>query len=306
MLQEGGKQRFQVQDLAPVLEPLLSALFSAFNKPDSAENEYVMRCIMRVIDFVGPEVSNMYTRCTGPSACMQMPSSSAVDLHIYTFCHCCLWGSIIKSLLVSVFCMQIAPAIPSCISALAGEQGILMRVIKNPTQPGFNHYLFESVAALVKQGCAKDPRMVDKLEEMLIPPFNYVLSQDVQVAQPHMHVMVDLLQMTSATCSAANGSYLHQNIAVLNVRSLSACPGRPKTCCCCKASLIDTQLPALQEFHPYVFQIFAQLIELHSGDLPAFYMSSLFQPLLAPVFWERAGNVPALTRLMQVCITGTT
>lgn len=56
-LQEAGKQRFQVQDLAPVLEPLLSALFSAFTKPDSAENEYVMRCIMRVIDFVGPEVS---------------------------------------------------------------------------------------------------------------------------------------------------------------------------------------------------------------------------------------------------------
>ena len=77
--------------------------------------------------------------------------------------------------------LQIAPAIPSCVSALAGEQGILMRVIQNPTQPGFNHYLFESVAALVKQGCAKDPNMVDKLEEMLIPPFNYVLSQDVQV-----------------------------------------------------------------------------------------------------------------------------
>ena len=77
--------------------------------------------------------------------------------------------------------LQIAPAIPSCISALAGEQGILMRVIKNPTQPGFNHYLFESVAALVKQGCAKDAGMVDKLEEMLVPPFNYVLSQDVQV-----------------------------------------------------------------------------------------------------------------------------
>ena len=57
-----------------------------------------------------------------------------------------------------------------------------MRVIQNPTQPGFNHYLFESVAALIKQGCAKDPGMIDKLEEMLIPPFNYVLSQDVQVS----------------------------------------------------------------------------------------------------------------------------
>lgn len=57
---------------------------------------------------------------------------------------------------------------------------------------------------------------------------------------------------------------------------------------------------ALQEFHPYVFQIFAQLIELHPMELPAFYMSTLFQPLLAPMFWERAGNVPALSRLMQV------
>ncbi len=60
-MQEDGKQRFHVQDLAPVLEPLLQALFSAFLKPDSAENEYVMRCIMRVIDFVGPEVSSMIT-----------------------------------------------------------------------------------------------------------------------------------------------------------------------------------------------------------------------------------------------------
>ena len=49
-----------------------------------------------------------------------------------------------------------------------------------------------------------------------------------------------------------------------------------------------------------MFQIFAQLIELHPKELPAFYMSSLFQPLLAPMFWERAGNVPALSRLMQV------
>lgn len=46
-----------MQDLAPVLQPLLAALFTAFDKPDSAENEYVMRCIMRVIGFVGPEVT---------------------------------------------------------------------------------------------------------------------------------------------------------------------------------------------------------------------------------------------------------
>lgn len=77
-----------------------------------------------------------------------------------------------------------------------------------------------------------------------------------------------------------------------------------KGCVCLQTwqDATDSPLIALQEFHPYVFQIFAQLIELHPGQLPAFYMSSLFQPLLAPLFWERAGNVPALTRLMQVCI----
>ena len=53
------------------------------------------------------------------------------------------------------------------------------------------------------------------------------------------------------------------------------------------------------EFHPYVFQIFAQLIELRSGALPAVYMQ-LFAPLLTPQFWERPGNVTPLVRLLQV------
>ena len=47
-----------------------------------------------------------------------------------------------------------------------------------------------------------------------------------------------------------------------------------------------------------MFQIFAQLIELHAPPLPPLYMQ-LFKPLLAPLFWERAGNVPALTRLLR-------
>lgn len=56
--------------------------------------------------------------------------------------------------------------------------------------------------------------------------------------------------------------------------------------------------PCLQEFHPYIFQIFAQLIELRSAPLPEVYMS-IFKPLLAPLFWERPGNVPAMARLLQ-------
>ena len=55
----------------------------------------------------------------------------------------------------------------------------------------------------------------------------------------------------------------------------------------------------VQEFHPYVFQIFAQLIETRPAPLPPAYMA-VFPPLLSPLFWERPGNVPALVRLLQV------
>ena len=40
-----------------MLTDLLQRLFGAFSLPDSRENEYVMRCVTRVITFVGPEVS---------------------------------------------------------------------------------------------------------------------------------------------------------------------------------------------------------------------------------------------------------
>ena len=47
-----------------------------------------------------------------------------------------------------------------------------------------------------------------------------------------------------------------------------------------------------------MFQVFAQLIDARPPPLPPLYMQ-LFKPLLAPLFWERPGNVPALTRLLR-------
>lgn len=72
----------------------------------------------------------------------------------------------------------------------------------------------------------------------------------------------------------------------------------------------DTLFPAfdvvlqqdVQEFHPYVFQIFAQLIEMRPQPLPDVYRQ-LFPPMLNHVIWERQGNVPALTRLIKVGIS---
>ena len=56
------------------------------------------------------------------------------------------------------------------------------------------------------------------------------------------------------------------------------------------------------EFIPYVFQIMSLLLELHDPPIPETYMN-LFPHLLAPVLWERPGNIPPLVRLIQAFIS---
>jgi exportin-2 (importin alpha re-exporter) len=58
------------------------------------------------------------------------------------------------------------------------------------------------------------------------------------------------------------------------------------------------------EFVPYVLQILGFLIESHpsgSTTLPDAYRV-LFQSILTPAFWDRSGNIPALSRLLQAYI----
>ena len=57
------------------------------------------------------------------------------------------------------------------------------------------------------------------------------------------------------------------------------------------------------EFIPYIFQILAQLLELHrADDLPAEY-AALLGPLLSASLWEQRGNIPALARLWKALLT---
>lgn len=56
------------------------------------------------------------------------------------------------------------------------------------------------------------------------------------------------------------------------------------------------------EFMPYVFQLFAALLEANpSGELTQ-YDQDLMQPILAQTLWESKGNIPALTRLLVALI----
>lgn len=56
------------------------------------------------------------------------------------------------------------------------------------------------------------------------------------------------------------------------------------------------------EFVPYVFQIFAALLEAApTSPLPADF-SSLLGPILTPTVWETRGNVPGCARFLSAMV----
>lgn len=50
---------------------------------------------------------------------------------------------------------------------------------------------------------------------------------------------------------------------------------------------------------PYIFQLFAALLEANASATLSEYYLSLIQPTLMPSVWESKGNVPALVRLLS-------
>ncbi|KAB8416393.1 hypothetical protein FH972_024912 [Carpinus fangiana] len=59
----------------------------------------------------------------------------------------------------------------------------------------------------------------------------------------------------------------------------------------------------VQEFMPYVFQLFAALLEANPSGALSEYYQSLIQPILTPSLWESKGNIPALARLLSSLVS---
>jgi exportin-2 (importin alpha re-exporter) len=56
------------------------------------------------------------------------------------------------------------------------------------------------------------------------------------------------------------------------------------------------------EFKPYVFQLFAALLEARPSGALSEYYQGLIAPILTPELWASRGNVPALSRLLCAII----
>ena len=138
--------RITNEHLQPHLQSLLSGLFIALANPNYPENDYIMKCIMRVLVVVGSDVS--------PITMVILPPLTAT----------------------------------------------LEKVCKNPTNPFFNHYLFECLAILVKSitsaaiGVEAIGMACSQFEALFFPTFQAILSQDVVEFVPYaFQILAQLL-----------------------------------------------------------------------------------------------------------------
>ncbi|KAI8375933.1 Cse1-domain-containing protein [Radiomyces spectabilis] len=77
---------------------------------------------------------------------------------------------------------------------------ILAMVSKNPSNPRFNHYIFESIGALIRFICPISDTAVTEFENLLFQPFQAILYQDVQEFTPYVfQLLAQLLEHHTGT-----------------------------------------------------------------------------------------------------------
>lgn len=223
---DAGEHLFGRADIEPFAKDLLDHLFNLIEKDTNPakmqENEYLMRCIMRVLIVINQGVQ---------------PIMDGVLDHLISII------SVIKS---------------------------------NPSNPRFYYYLFEAIGALVRYAASVFP-LRGNLADFTGSP----------------------ILLRKQSCTLACGSPSHTSLT--RMFQVGAVPSH----------LLYPQLPpdhhwnstnSNTEFVPYVFQIFATLLEAApASPLPANF-STLLGPILAPTVWETRGNVPGCARFLAAMI----
>jgi len=75
---------------------------------------------------------------------------------------------------------------------------ILIPVCKNPSNPSFNHYLFESIAAVIKNTAIKSPDLISMFEKQLLDSFKFILLEDIQEFSPYVFQIISLMLESSS------------------------------------------------------------------------------------------------------------
>ncbi|KAH7910550.1 CAS/CSE protein [Hygrophoropsis aurantiaca] len=87
--------------------------------------------------------------------------------------------------------------------------GILGIISKNPSNPNFDQYIFESISALMRFIVQGNPSTLPAFEEALFGPFTFILQQDIDQYIPYtFQILAQMLSMHTTGVPAAYRSLL--------------------------------------------------------------------------------------------------
>ncbi|CAH8343683.1 unnamed protein product [Eruca vesicaria subsp. sativa] len=213
---EGGRSRYVAGDISPFLLQLMTNLFDALKFPESEENQYIMKCIMRVLS-----VAEISGEVAGP-----------------------------------------------CIGGLTS---VLSEVCKNPKNPTFNHYIFESVAVLVRRACERDVSLISAFETSLFPSLQMILVNDIVEFLPYAFQL--LAQLVELNRPPLSPNYMQIFLLLLSPESWRRSGNVPALVRLLQAFLQKAPHEVTQENRlSQVLGIFEKLVASPSTDEQGFYV----------------------------------
>lgn len=108
------------------------------------------------------------------------------------------------------------------LGALKPLSAILVAMLANPSNPVFNHYLFEAVASIVKVCVPSQP---DAVEGILLPPFGQILERNVADFLPYTFQILGLLLDASPSVKPLYQELFTRLLAVDLWRAQANVPG---------------------------------------------------------------------------------
>ncbi|KAK4047944.1 importin-alpha export receptor [Microbotryomycetes sp. JL221] len=96
---------------------------------------------------------------------------------------------------------------------------IVIEISKNPSNPKFNHFTFESISALVRFITSVEASSLTTFEQTLFPPFQTILQQDVSEFTPFVFQIIsqlfELYPSSTTTTTTANETKIPEHYKML-------------------------------------------------------------------------------------------
>nr|VDD20461.1 unnamed protein product [Brassica oleracea] len=96
---------------------------------------------------------------------------------------------------------------------LKDEGGRSSQVVRNPKNPTFNHYIFESVAVLVRRACERDISLITEFDSSLFPRLKMILADDVREFIPYAFQL--LAQLVELNIQPISPDYMEMFLLLL-------------------------------------------------------------------------------------------